>query len=98
MSNSTTKILGPNWDYIATDVADGDAGNGERMVFLFNCQKVLFDNIAGELTLEEGGKIRAAFGERIKLSNNLKLRLPEGSSLSGTYKARTKKVTRAEYY
>jgi hypothetical protein len=87
------KILGPEWDFIATDVTDGGPGNGERMIFLFNRRKVHFDNIAGEVTLKEGGKIRAAFGERIKLEGDMKIKLPEGSaSLSGTYKARIKKA------
>ena len=86
------RVLGPDWDYVATDVTDGNAGNGERMVFLFNQRRVQFRNIAGELTLEEGGKIRAAFGERIKLEDGLQVRLPQSASLlSGTYDARTKK-------
>jgi hypothetical protein len=86
-------ILGYEWDFIATDVTDGDAGNGERMVFIFNRQRVRFRNIAGELTLKEGNKIRAAFGERIKLDDGLTLRLSPGTpSLSGTYDARTRKV------
>ncbi|MDH7448416.1 hypothetical protein [Aquimarina sp. 2201CG14-23] len=65
------KILGPDWDYIATDATDVPmtAGNGERMVFLFNQRYIRFRNIAGELTLKEGTKIRAAFGERIKLED-----------------------------
>ena len=83
------RVLGPDWNYIATDVTDGKAGNGERMVFLFNERHVQFRNIAGELTLEEGNKIRAAFGERIKLTNDMKIRLPpQAESLSGKYKAR----------
>lgn len=81
------RLLGPEWSYLATDVTDGDAGNGERMVFVYNQQKVQFKNIAGELTLEEGNKIKAAFGERIKLENGLKLKLPAGVDLSGTYDA-----------
>lgn len=83
------KILGPDWDYLATDVADGDAGNGERMVYLFNRRQVQFCHIAGELTLKEGGKVRAAFGERVRLDQGLTLRLPAGApGLSGTYPAR----------
>ncbi len=78
-------ILGPDWDYIATDVTDGDAGNGERMVFLFNRNRVRFRNIAGELTLPDGKKILASFGERLKLENGLTLKLPAGVDLSGTY-------------
>ncbi len=68
-------ILGPDWDHIASDVTDGDPGNGERMVFLYNRSQVQFTNIAGELTLKEGAKIRAAFGERIKLENGIELKL-----------------------
>jgi len=54
-------ILGPTWSYIATDVCEGRAGNGERMVFIYDTGKVLFRNIAGEIvlpaeTLVEGKK------------------------------------------
>jgi hypothetical protein len=82
-------ILGSDWDHIATDVTDGDAGNGERMVFLFNRRRVQFRDIAGELTLPEGKKVTAAFGERISLSGGASLTLPGGADLSGTYDART---------
>lgn len=85
------KILGPDWDYIATDVTDGGAGNGERMVFLFNRDRVRFRNIAGELTLPDGKKVLASFGERIRLENGLGLLLPDGVDLSGVYKARSLK-------
>ena len=46
------KILGPSWDYIATDVTDTRlGGNGERMTFVFDKRKVWFKNIAGEIVL-----------------------------------------------
>ena len=45
------KILGPAWDYIATDVTEGTGGNGERMAFVYDKAKVLFRNIAGEIVL-----------------------------------------------
>ena len=36
-------ILGPDWDYIATDVTDPVlGGNGERMTFAFDKRKVWF--------------------------------------------------------
>jgi len=85
------QILGPDWDYLATDVTDGGAGNGERMVFLFNRNRVRFRNIAGELTLPEGKKVLASFGERIKLENGIALQLPAGTDLSGEYEARSEK-------
>jgi len=89
--NHLRRILGPDWDFIATDVTDGKAGNGERMVFLYKQRHIQFRNIAGELTLKEDRKIRAAFGERIKLTGDLQIKLPAGSeSLSGTYNARLK--------
>lgn len=83
------KILGPDWDFLATDVTDGSAGNGERMVFLYNRRYVQFTNIAGELTLKEGAKIKAAFGERIVMKNGITAKMPDAlPTLSGTYKAR----------
>lgn len=46
------RILGSDWDYIATDVADIRAGgNGERMTFIYDTRKVWFKNIAGEIVL-----------------------------------------------
>lgn len=85
------RILGPDWDYVATDVTDGGAGNGERMVFLFDRNRVRFRHIAGELTLPDGKKVLASFGERIRLENGIALQLPAGVDLSGVYKARSLK-------
>ena len=83
------KILGPQWEYIATDVTDGRAGNDERMVFLYNTSDVQFRNIAGELTLKENQKVRASFGERIKLERGIRLNLNGNTDLSGIYDAST---------
>jgi endonuclease/exonuclease/phosphatase family metal-dependent hydrolase len=45
-------ILGPEWDFIATDVTDTRlGGNGERLTYLFDRRKVTFRNIAGEIVL-----------------------------------------------
>jgi endonuclease/exonuclease/phosphatase family metal-dependent hydrolase len=83
-------ILGPDWDHLATDVTDGDSGNGERMVFLFDTKKAHFTHIAGELTLPDGMKVTAAFGERIMLDNGLRLTLPSGANLGTDFDARLK--------
>jgi hypothetical protein len=61
------------------------------MVFLYNRNKVFFRNIAGELTLKENAKIRASFGERIKLENGVQIDLNSAVDLSGTYDAYTEK-------
>lgn len=46
------ETLGPDWEWVATDVADPVAGgNGERLTYLWDKRKVRFQNIAGELVL-----------------------------------------------
>lgn len=83
------RILGEEWDYVATDVTDHGAGNGERMVFAYNRMRARFRNIAGELTLPKGQKVLASFGERLMLEGGIELSLPQGADLSGQFKARS---------
>jgi len=45
------RLLGPDWDFIATDVTTGISGNRERMAFVYDTSKVSFRNIAGEIVL-----------------------------------------------
>lgn len=46
------RILGRNWDYIATEETDRElGGNGERMAFVYDRRKVSFQSIAGEIVL-----------------------------------------------
>lgn len=50
--DTTVDILGPDWDYIATDVTDPKlGGNGERLTFVFDRRKVRFQHVAGEIVL-----------------------------------------------
>lgn len=45
-------ILGPDWDYIASDESDRvNGGNGERLTYVFDRRKVSFQKIAGEIVL-----------------------------------------------
>jgi endonuclease/exonuclease/phosphatase family metal-dependent hydrolase len=53
------RILGREWTYIATDITEGDGGNGERMAFVYNTEKVFFRRIAGEIVLPDGQLIVA---------------------------------------
>lgn len=48
------RILGREWDYIATDTTVGAGGNDERMAFVYNTEKVWFRKIAGEVVLPDG--------------------------------------------
>ena len=50
--------LGPDWDYIVTDTAEGTGGNEERLAFVYNRNKILFRNVAGEIVLPKGRKIK----------------------------------------
>jgi endonuclease/exonuclease/phosphatase family metal-dependent hydrolase len=43
--------LGPSWDYLVSDVTEGNAGNRERLAFLYDTRKVRFLGVAGELVL-----------------------------------------------
>ena len=61
-------ILGPNWDFITTDVTEGVSGNGERTAFVFDTRKVLFRNVAGEIVLPMGQAIGGA--ETIRLAES----------------------------
>ncbi len=47
------KVLGPHWSFVMTDVTKGDAGNNERMAFLFDTRKVNLSGLACELVVPE---------------------------------------------
>jgi endonuclease/exonuclease/phosphatase family metal-dependent hydrolase len=46
-------VLGANWRAIVSDVTEGDAGNGERLAFLFNTDRVQPSGLVGELVLPD---------------------------------------------
>ena len=45
------KTLGPHWSVLMTDVTRGDAGNGERLAFVFDTQRVSLSGLACELVV-----------------------------------------------
>lgn len=47
------KWLGPDWSFLMTDVTAGDAGNGERMAFLFDLRRVSLSGLACELVMPQ---------------------------------------------
>jgi endonuclease/exonuclease/phosphatase family metal-dependent hydrolase len=60
--------LGNDWDYLVTDTSGGnggvkDAGNDERLAFLFRKSKVHFRKEVGEIVLPEGQEIAAPDAE-----------------------------------
>jgi len=59
------RILGRDWQYIATDRADRSAGgNGERLTYVFDTRKVSFQNIAGEFVLPQKNLISQVITEK----------------------------------
>jgi endonuclease/exonuclease/phosphatase family metal-dependent hydrolase len=45
------KTLGPDWNLLMTDVTRGDAGNGERLAFVFDSRRVSLSGLACELVV-----------------------------------------------
>ncbi len=62
--NKLMRLLGSDWDYIATDTTEGSSGNAERMAFLYDRRKVTFQRIAGEVVLPQGQKVVARQRQR----------------------------------
>jgi len=51
------KILGPDWDFITTDITAGSSGNNERMAFVFDKRKIRFLNVAGQVVLPKKKRV-----------------------------------------
>ena len=56
------RVLGPNWCFTMTDVNAGDAGNGERLAFLFDTRRARLSGLACELVVPEGKQGKIAQG------------------------------------
>ncbi len=52
------EMLGEWWDYIVTDVAEGQSGNLERIAYLYDSRKIRFDHLAGEVALSQEKKVQ----------------------------------------
>jgi len=49
----TIRMLGDDWSFIMTDVTKGDAGNGERLAFLFNTKRAKLSGLACEIVVPD---------------------------------------------
>ena len=47
------KLLGPDWAFLMTDVTKGDAGNNERLAFLYDTRKVKLSGLACEIVIPD---------------------------------------------
>lgn len=79
---SVIQFLGQHeWDYIATDVTEGSSGNRERMVFIYQKNRVRFTSIAGEVMLDKGDLVTDSSGLCFRDASGLKVEFPEGVTL-----------------
>jgi len=46
--------LGAHWQVLTSDVSEGDAGNGERLTFLYDSRRVQPSGLVGEIVLPSG--------------------------------------------
>jgi len=76
------RLLGPQWEFIATDVAPGHRGNDERMAFVFNGNKVWFRKIAGELTLADQDRFKLPDTYELVTPDGVTVTLPQGAELA----------------
>ncbi|MDQ4134502.1 MAG: endonuclease/exonuclease/phosphatase family protein [Actinomycetota bacterium] len=60
------KALGPEWGFILTDTTRGDAGNDERLAFVFDLRRVKPSGLACELVLDDKELGMAGAGEMAK--------------------------------
>lgn len=44
--NRLMYLLGPDWDFITTDVTEGKSGNSERMTFIYDVRRVSLISLA----------------------------------------------------
>lgn len=47
------KTLGPDWKFLMTDVTHGDAGNNERLGFVYDSRRADLSGLAGEIVVPE---------------------------------------------
>ncbi len=47
------KVLGPDWQFLLTDVTKGSKGNDERLAFIFDSRKVRLSGLAAELVVPD---------------------------------------------
>jgi len=49
--NRLLAILGPDWEYLVTDISQGAAGNRERFAIVYDAPRVEFARVSGEVVL-----------------------------------------------
>ena len=76
------RLLGPNWDYMATDQSPGKRGNGERFAFLYNRNKIGPQRVAGEVTLSGEERLLLPGSFDVLPPDGLTIELPPNARLT----------------
>lgn len=50
--NRLLEILGPDWNYLVTDISEGAMGNKERYAIVYYEPRVQFEHVSGEVVLQ----------------------------------------------
>ncbi len=73
-------ILGPEWDYVATDTIESASGADERIAFVYRTSKLIHRKISGEIVLPGGQQI-AARGRMVQENEATELQFNRGPFL-----------------
>ncbi|GEA85901.1 endonuclease/exonuclease/phosphatase family protein [Cellulomonas gelida] len=71
-------LLGPHWRVLASDVTEGNAGNGERLAFLYDSTRVEPSGLVGEIVLPPAVNHPAAQFARTPYAVGFERVLPDG--------------------
>lgn len=94
--NEVLRVLGGDWDYLMTDASTDARGNDERMVFLFNRNKVRWRNVTGELALSSEQRLLLPNSFDLTPAAGVRLDLPPGTEFGrvNDLKIKTKTTVR----
>lgn len=95
--NRLLGILGKGWDAIMTDADEGSAAHNERMVFVYNTDRVRFQGTAGEISLAGSDRLLLPDSFDLVLPGGVAIELPEDSELAEPVKVPSEKHDDGSY-
>ena len=90
------RVLGSDWDYLMTDASTDNRGNDERMVFLFNRNRVRWRHLAGELALSGDQRLLLPNSFDLTPPAGVRLELPPGTEFARVNDLKIKTTTNSK--
>lgn len=90
-------ILGRDWQYVMTDADESTAAGNERMVFVFNTNRVRFQGTAGEINLSGNDRLLLPDSFDLNFAGGMQIELPEGAELEHPEHVPSEKVKDGDY-